>query len=159
VSRKRAIPEATRRAVALRYGCEPGESATVSCHYCPTEGTITWDRLASGKPGLWVHFTLSLDHVVPESAGGTSEPENIVLACKPCNSSKRDKHLHDWLTTDSRQAHDILTEPVGETMSGKGREGNKEGKGTRAASFTSWRSVSNARGRDAMMALTREVSA
>jgi hypothetical protein len=31
--------------------------------------------------------------------------------------------------TDSRSTHCILTEPSRETMSGKGREGNKEGKG------------------------------
>jgi len=61
--------------------------------------------------------------------------------------------------THSLNAHGGLTEPSRETMSGKGREGNKEGKGTRAAKSASWRSVSNARGRDAMMALTREVSA
>jgi hypothetical protein len=128
---KKAIPEATRRAVALRYGCEPGGSTLAKCHYCPATGRITWTRLYSGKPGSWVHFELSLDHVVPESAGGSMDSENFVLACKSCNSSKRDSSVDEWLTTRSRLAHDSFSEPVRKTMSGKGREGNKEGKGRR----------------------------
>ena len=64
------------------------------------------------------------------------------------------------LTTDSRTAHDILSEHVRKNMSGKGREGNKEGKGTRRAKSASWRLVTyRARFDDAMMALTGEVEA
>jgi 5-methylcytosine-specific restriction endonuclease McrA len=31
---------------------------------------------------------LTLDHVLPRSKAGTSSPENLVAACKPCNSRK-----------------------------------------------------------------------
>lgn len=31
----------------------------------------------------------SIDHYIPLSKGGTNYPENIVLACWPCNNSKR----------------------------------------------------------------------
>jgi hypothetical protein len=61
--------------------------------------------------------------------------------------------------THSLSTHGGLTEPSRETMSGKGREGNKEGKGTRRASFSSWRLVSDARDRDAMMPLRARWSA
>jgi hypothetical protein len=31
---------------------------------------------------------LVVDHVLPETLGGRSEPENLVTACEPCNSGK-----------------------------------------------------------------------
>lgn len=40
---------------------------------------------------------LSVDHVVPLSRGGTNDPENLTPACKPCNSSKRDKLVEEWI--------------------------------------------------------------
>lgn len=42
---------------------------------------------------------IHVDHVIPLAKGGTNWPENIVLACKNCNSSKSDKLLSDWLLT------------------------------------------------------------
>ena len=40
----------------------------------------------------------SLEHVVPLSRGGTNYPNNIVPACKPCNSSKGSKILGtEWV--------------------------------------------------------------
>jgi 5-methylcytosine-specific restriction endonuclease McrA len=37
----------------------------------------------------------SIDHVVPRSRGGEHTWENVVAACKRCNSSKRDRFLHE----------------------------------------------------------------
>jgi 5-methylcytosine-specific restriction endonuclease McrA len=34
---------------------------------------------------------LEFDHIYPESKGGTSDPENLTLACRPCNRAKKDK--------------------------------------------------------------------
>lgn len=31
------------------------------------------------------------DHVMPKALGGTDDPSNLVAACLPCNSSKRDR--------------------------------------------------------------------
>lgn len=34
---------------------------------------------------------LSLDHVVPKSRGGSSNWDNLVCACRPCNAKKRNR--------------------------------------------------------------------
>ncbi|CAN5485430.1 HNH endonuclease [soil metagenome] len=37
----------------------------------------------------------SIDHVVPRSRGGEHRWENVVAACRPCNTRKRDRLLHE----------------------------------------------------------------
>jgi 5-methylcytosine-specific restriction endonuclease McrA len=37
----------------------------------------------------------SIDHVVPRSRGGLHEWENVVAACRRCNTTKRDRYLHE----------------------------------------------------------------
>jgi hypothetical protein len=39
---------------------------------------------------------LSVDHIVPVSRGGSNENDNLVTACRSCNSSKGDKMLNEW---------------------------------------------------------------
>lgn len=88
--RKRAIPAATRRAVAERFGASPGCGRhPAACAYCGRPGSIYWPKLGNGRPGAWVNFPdLELDHITPERSGGTSTPDNITLACRPCNRHK-----------------------------------------------------------------------
>jgi 5-methylcytosine-specific restriction endonuclease McrA len=57
----------TRRAIFARDGW--------TCQYCGTG-----------------HGTLTVDHVIPRSKGGTSGWDNIVTCCAPCNRRKGD-HL------------------------------------------------------------------
>jgi hypothetical protein len=45
----------------------------------------------------------TIDHLVPRSAGGTNDPENLVHACYLCNHKKGEQPLKDfeasgWLT-------------------------------------------------------------
>lgn len=40
---------------------------------------------------------LECDHVIPVSRGGATNERNLVTACKPCNRSKGDKTLEEWL--------------------------------------------------------------
>lgn len=62
-----------------------------------------WDRLiarfdnkcAYCECGLDGRFTI--DHVVPVARGGRHSIGNLVPACLPCNSSKRDLLLFEWL--------------------------------------------------------------
>ena len=37
----------------------------------------------------------NIDHVVPRSRGGTHTWENVVAACRPCNTRKEDRLLHE----------------------------------------------------------------
>jgi hypothetical protein len=39
---------------------------------------------------------LCIDHVVPQINGGTHDMDNLVTACRSCNSSKKDKSLAEW---------------------------------------------------------------
>ncbi len=40
---------------------------------------------------------LSTDHLVPRNRGGDDSPDNLVLACTSCNSSRGDKGVFEWL--------------------------------------------------------------
>jgi 5-methylcytosine-specific restriction endonuclease McrA len=46
------------------------------CQYCGVRGNV---------------FELTLDHIVPRSQGGRSEPENLCAACRACNQRKGDR--------------------------------------------------------------------
>lgn len=46
--------------------------------------------------GSKVGDTYHVDHIVPLSRGGSNGPENIVIACPPCNLSKGNKLPHEW---------------------------------------------------------------
>jgi 5-methylcytosine-specific restriction endonuclease McrA len=48
------------------------------CFYCGSTGPIT------------------LDHVIPRSRGGRHSFGNLLPACRPCNSSKKDKFIMEW---------------------------------------------------------------
>lgn len=39
---------------------------------------------------------LTVDHDVPLSRGGRTDPDNLTALCRPCNSSKRDQTLDEW---------------------------------------------------------------
>ncbi len=40
---------------------------------------------------------LALDHIFPQKLGGKDDAENLILACKLCNSSKGKKDLIEWM--------------------------------------------------------------
>ena len=55
--------------------------ATGKCHYCKSEITAK---------------TATMDHILPVSRGGRSVAGNVVAACKPCNTAKRDSLASEW---------------------------------------------------------------
>lgn len=52
------------------------------CHYCGQRHRLR---------------TLTVDHVVPRSRGGSNHLFNLVLACRPCNLAKADWPVEDFL--------------------------------------------------------------
>ena len=40
---------------------------------------------------------LALDHIFPQRFGGKDEADNLICACKSCNSSKGKKDLMEWM--------------------------------------------------------------
>ncbi|MDF3904676.1 HNH endonuclease [Paracoccus sp. AS002] len=38
-----------------------------------------------------------IDHIHPWSRGGSNERDNLTLACRQCNRSKKDKTVEEWL--------------------------------------------------------------
>lgn len=58
------------------------------CHYCgrPLQDSIS----GYNEDGI------SLDHVVPQANGGPDSIDNLVLACRRCNSKKKDKHYQEF---------------------------------------------------------------
>lgn len=96
--KKRIIPAASRRGVALKYGCEPGKSKEAQCYHCKANGRIYWNTLQSGKPGGWVYFAdLEIDHLIPENSGGTEDIENLILSCRHCNRSRGSKEMIEFV--------------------------------------------------------------
>lgn len=41
---------------------------------------------------------ITLDHLLPRSAGGSNEATNLITACVSCNSSRQDKPWMDYAT-------------------------------------------------------------
>lgn len=40
---------------------------------------------------------LALDHIFPQKLGGKDDAENLIFACRSCNSSKGKKDLMEWM--------------------------------------------------------------
>lgn len=52
---------------------------------------------------------ITLDHIVPDSDGGSNEPSNLVTACRSCNCSRQDKPLSKFAGTETRKDIKRLT--------------------------------------------------
>jgi len=40
---------------------------------------------------------LTTDHLIPRSRGGDDSADNVVLACQPCNTSRGERGIFEWL--------------------------------------------------------------
>jgi len=54
------------------------------CLYCGTNLKVAAPR------------DITLDHLLPRSAGGNNEARNLITACRSCNSSRQDKPWVDF---------------------------------------------------------------
>lgn len=76
------------------------------CYYCGIEGDRpedwVWDE---AHQSYWLPVStrremLVREHMVPKSRGGSDKPENIVPACRKCNSTKGTKTVEEWTLPD-----------------------------------------------------------
>lgn len=51
---------------------------------------------------------LNMDHLMPKYKGGHDGGDNIVWACRPCNSSKRDRDVIRWLESKGKHPSILL---------------------------------------------------
>lgn len=64
-------------------------AADIKHQYEAQEGRCYWCGAAVGD-------NYHVDHVIPLAKGGSNGPENLVIACPPCNLSKGAKLPHEW---------------------------------------------------------------
>jgi hypothetical protein len=95
---QRARHHRRRAARAAAHGLEPVSAADYAavlasgpCVYCGAEAT-------------------TVDHVRPLARGGAEHVSNLAPACHPCNSSKRDRLLTEWMP--ERAAYGVAHSPV-----------------------------------------------
>lgn len=55
---------------------------------------------------------LHVDHVIPESLGGTSTPENLVASCKDCNSGKSGRMLDEATVSETKRNAELWAEAM-----------------------------------------------
>jgi len=87
-------PEANRahnhaRRARLRGAQGTHTAADIAAQRTRQKGSCYW---CGTKVGRHYH----VDHVMPVILGGSNGPENLVIACAPCNLSKHDRHPADW---------------------------------------------------------------
>lgn len=125
-SRKLAIPQESRRRLALKYGCKPGGTVDATCYFCGAEGSIKWWTLSNGRPSGWVSFQhLEIDHFEPESLGGTADATNLVLSCRYCNRSRCDGDPISFALGSSVNPRET-SRNFASPLSGKERKGKEE---------------------------------
>jgi 5-methylcytosine-specific restriction endonuclease McrA len=84
------IATLNRNRKALKRNCEGSHSAAdIEAQYARQSGRCFY----CGKK---VDKNYHVDHVVPLAKGGSNGPDNLVIACPPCNLSKHDKHPMDF---------------------------------------------------------------
>jgi 5-methylcytosine-specific restriction endonuclease McrA len=95
-SRLRSYKCDTRKKKMREWRAERfGKHETVPCDYC----------------GALIRFVdASVDHVVALSVGGANDRTNYALACKPCNTRKGARLLHDFLAGEERNPCSVQAE-------------------------------------------------
>lgn len=92
----------TRRAVLARdgYHCrfcgipviDPSIRRLVSMAY---PSAVTWGATNDAQHAAFQCMWLQFDHVLPNSRGGDSSPQNVVVACAPCNFGRMEATLEE----------------------------------------------------------------
>lgn len=78
------------------YAPPPGGTETAKQPIPSSLRWKIWERDDFTCQGCGVRQRLTIDHIIPESAGGTLDPENLQTLCKSCNSAKGSKTPEEW---------------------------------------------------------------
>jgi len=78
-----------RRRTRLRNAQGSHTATDIDCLYINQRGLCVYC-------GCKLNNKYHVDHVIPLSRGGSNNPDNLVLACAHCNTSKRDKLISEW---------------------------------------------------------------
>lgn len=54
--------------------------------------------------------SLTVEHILPRCCGGEDAPENVVMVCKSCNSSKGGKRLYEYGGLNEKDEHHRIAE-------------------------------------------------
>lgn len=78
----------TRRA-RLHSAAGKHTADDIQCQFRAQKGRCWWC-------GCKLKDGFHVDHLIPLSRGGSNSPENLVISCPSCNSSKGSKLPHEW---------------------------------------------------------------
>jgi len=72
-----------------------------------------WTCLVCGESrAMRIANGLSLDHVMPRSAGGSNEASNLITVCIPCNSARCDLPVVDYGSAIRQRIARALRKPI-----------------------------------------------
>lgn len=72
---------------------------SVGCRFCVRAvcARCLWTGIrATGECVYCGGPSETVDHVIPLARGGWEHESNLVPACRPCNSGKKDRSLAEW---------------------------------------------------------------
>lgn len=78
----------------------------------PMEGAEELLARFDGRCAYCADPATTWDHIHPVSKGGRTAPGNVVPACHPCNSSKKDRDVAEWLEARGLRASDDLLDVI-----------------------------------------------
>lgn len=78
---------------ATRHSRDPVSPTQRAAIYKRDGGVCSYCRKTLEPFGEW-----HIDHVIPVRKGGSSEPGNLALSCKPCNRKKHTRDANEFRT-------------------------------------------------------------
>ena len=78
------------------------------CRWCRT--TMSW---SGNNRGNCRPTYVTLDHIVPRSAGGTDSVKNLVAACYQCNSKRASAPVAQWIERLTSDQNVVGSNPAG----------------------------------------------
>lgn len=108
---KRKYSQKVLRELREKHNCR--------CFFCQRDVSagIRFDGRFINGGGSSKHAVATVDHLTPISRGGRNHPDNMVLACGPCNYEKGDMTLAEYVAYKERQAKPLGIYPQSAVLS------------------------------------------